>query len=97
MAKGSNKKSLWDKVKEFDEDFAISSNTMTDEQLKNSIIQISNDDDRLQKAKKEDLDLIRAREELAECNKTYSVPLNRNKLKRQLAIEVLQGRGKLAT
>lgn len=98
MAKKAKKgpKSLWDKVSEVDHDFAVSANTMTEEQLRASIVDITNEDERLQKAKKDDLDLLRAREELGECNKTYSVPLSRNRLKKQLAIEILQGRGKLS-
>jgi len=99
MAKRSKKgpKSLWDKVHAVDPDFAVSANTMTEEQLRQAIIEMANQDELMQKAKKEDMDLIRAREELAECNKTYSIPMSRNRLKKQLALETLQGRGKLVS
>lgn len=90
-------KSLWDKVNEVDHEFAVAANTMTDDQLKQSIVELTNNDEMLLKAKESDMDLIRAREELGECNKTYSVPAKTNRLKKQLAIETLQGRGKLVS
>lgn len=99
MAKKARKgpKSLWDKVNDVDHDFAVAANTMTEEQLKNAIVEMTNEDERSAKAKEEDDDLKHAREELGECNKTYSIPAKKNRLKKQLAIETLQGRGKLVS
>ena len=91
------KKSLWDKVHDIDPGFATGINTMTDDEIATKLVEMANEDGRIEAAKEDDLDLKRAREELSECNKTYSVPLGNNKLRRKLCLETLQGRGKLAS
>lgn len=88
-------KTLWDKVREFDEDLAVTVNSATDESLKGRLVNLSKEDDGLEDAKSKDSDLISLREQLTTANQTYSVPLKQNKLRRKLILQTLQERGKL--
>lgn len=95
--KGKGKKplTLEDKVRALDESFADSVNTMTEVQLKDRLVDLTNEKVRIDAAKTRDDDLKRLQQEVKEANKTYSEPLNGIKLKTKLLIKILQGRGKL--
>jgi hypothetical protein len=93
--KAKGPKTLWDKVHDVDPSFATSVNTMTEKELREAVVEIDSQDERILKAKEDDFDLKRVREELSEANKSYSEPLKRNALKRKLAITTLQDRGNL--
>jgi hypothetical protein len=90
-------KSLWDKVHDFDENFAVAVNTMTDDALKQVLVEMANNDDRIEKARENDDDLKSKKEEAKVAGETYSIPLKQNRLRRKLALDILVGRGKLPT
>jgi len=91
-----NSKTTFDKVKDLDPDFAQEVNTMTDSDLKERVIVLTKYSMEIEEAKKEDQDLASLKEQLKTTNQTYTEPLKANKLKRQLILDVLKSRGKLA-
>lgn len=90
-----NPKTVFDKVKDLDPDFAQEVNTMTDTDLKERVIVLTKYSMEIEEAKKEDQDLASLKEQLKTANQTYTEPLKANKLKRQLILDVLKNRGKL--
>ena len=91
-----NPKTVFDKVKDLDPDFAQEVNTMTDTDLKEKVIVLTKYSMEIEEARKEDQDLASLKEQLKTANQTYTEPLKANKLKRQLILDVLKNRGKLA-
>jgi hypothetical protein len=91
----SGPKTVWDRVKDFDPNFAAEINGLTTEALKTKLVTFADEDDKTEKAREEDPDLKSLREELKTAGETYSVPLKRNKLRRKLVLETLSGRGQL--
>lgn len=89
-------KSLWDRVNEIDPDFAGSINGMTDEALREKLVTMANEDNKIEQAREVDTDLKSLREQLKTAGETYSVPLKSNKLRRRLTLQTLKERGKLA-
>lgn len=91
-----NPKTVFDKVKDLDPDFAQEVNTMTDVDLKEKVIVLTKYSMEIEEARKDDQDLASLKEQLKTANQTYTEPLKANKLKRQLILDVLKSRGKLA-
>lgn len=89
-------KSAFDKVKEMDPSFAEEVNTMTDSDLKEKVVTLTKYSLEIEEARKDDSDLASLKEQLKVANQTYTEPLKANKLKRQLILDVLKSRGKLA-
>jgi hypothetical protein len=99
MAKGKGKKgppTLWDKVNAVDATFASEVYSMSDEALKEKLVQMASHQADIEAAKEADADLERIKEELKTANQTYSDPLKAIRLKRGLSVQVLKERGKLA-
>jgi hypothetical protein len=94
--KGRTKKNLLDKVKDLDATFADEVFTMPDSDLKEKIVTLTKYSMEIEEARSEDQDLQSLKEQLKVCNQTYTEPLKANKLKRQLILDVLKNRGKLA-
>lgn len=86
---------LYDKVKAFDEDLATRVYAMTDDDLKNKLVGLSNDDEQIEDAKSKDSDLVSLQNELTTAKQTYSVPLKQNRMRRKLVLQTLKERGKL--
>lgn len=99
MARKSRKpkqpKTLWDKVHEFDANFAAEINGMTEAILKARLVTFADEDNRTEDARELDTDLKTIKENLKTANETYSVPLKQNKLRRRLILDTLKGLGKL--
>lgn len=91
-----NPKTVFDKVKDLDPNFAEEVNTMTDSDLKEKVVTLTKYSIEIEEARKEDQDLASLKEQLKTANQTYTEPLKANKLKRQLILDVLKNRGKLA-
>ncbi len=89
-------KSLWDKVKDVDETFATEIYSLTDEQLKEKLVNFANEQQLYEDKKAGDSDLKRLTEARKTASDTYDVPLKGIKLKRQLTIRTLRERGKLS-
>jgi hypothetical protein len=89
-------KSLWDKVKDVDEAFATEVYSLTDEQLKEKLVNFANEQQLYEDKKAADVDLKRLTEERKTVADTYDIPLKGIKLKRQLTIRILRERGKLS-
>jgi hypothetical protein len=89
-------KPLIEQVRDVDMTLADSVYTMTDEELKSKVVTIANEDAQIVKTRKEDSDLKSLNSQVSEAKKSYSVPLKNNDLKRQLCLQVLTERGKLA-
>lgn len=89
-------KSLWDQVKEVDEQFATEIYSLTDDQLKEKLINFANEQQLYEDRKSSDPDLKRLTEERKTVADTYDMPLKAIKLKRRLAIQTLRERGKLS-
>lgn len=89
-------KTAYDRVKELDPNFAEEVNTMTDSDLKEKVVVLTKYSMEIEEARKDDQDLASLKEQVKVANQTYSEPLKANKLKRQLILDVLKSRGKLA-
>lgn len=89
-------KTTFDKVKDLDPNFAEEVNTMTDSDLKEKVVTLTKYSMEIEEARKDDQDLASLKEQLKTANQTYTEPLKANKLKRQLILDVLKSRGKLA-
>ena len=89
-------KTAYDRVKELDPSFAEEVNTMTDSDLKEKVVVLTKYSMEIEEARKDDQDLASLKEQVKVANQTYSEPLKANKLKRQLILDVLKSRGKLA-
>lgn len=88
--------SLWDKVNALDPAFASEVYSLSDEALKDKLVQMASHQADIEEARSKDSDLERIKEELKTANQTYSEPLKAIKLKRSLSVQVLKERGKLA-
>lgn len=88
-------KTLFDKVKEFDDNFASTVLSATEEDLKSKLLNIAAEDERLGKAKAADPDISSLSGQLKTANQTYSVPLKQNKMRRSLILETLKDRGRI--
>lgn len=94
MAKrGRAKKSLSDKVNEIDPNFLEASQSLTIEQLKNRIVELSKYELAVLSAKKEDLDLQRIQESLAVANEGYKTAVKGTKVKVAYLHELLSSKG----
>lgn len=100
MARGRRKfkapETLWDKVKKIDEQYATEIYTLTDEAIKEKLVNFANETQLYEDKKSTDTDLKRLTEERKTAADTYDVPLKGIKLKRRLAIQTLRERGKLS-
>lgn len=88
-------KTLWDKVREFDENFAVGINSMDDDEMKQKLVSLAGEDDQIEKAREDDTDLASKKEEVKTANETYSVPLKQNRMRRKLVLKTLGERGKM--
>lgn len=89
-------KTLWDKVKDIDEDFAVGINGMSDDQLREKLVNFANESMMYEDKKAADKDLKRLTTEKKTASDTYDEPMKAIKLKRRLAIQTLRERGKLS-
>jgi len=89
-------KTLWDLVKEVDENFAMEIYSLTDDELKDKLVQFANESQLFEDKKSSDPDLKRISEERKSVSETYDLPLKEIKLKRKLAVQTLRERGKLS-
>lgn len=88
-------KTLWDKVKEFDEALATTIYSCTDEELKAKLVGYADETNKVEKAREDDTDLLSLKEQVKTAGETYSIPLKRNRMKVKLVLQVLTERGKL--
>lgn len=88
-------KTTYDKVKEFDADFAATVMVASEEDMKARLLDIAAYDERLAAAKSADPEIASLSNQLKTANQTYKVPLSQNKLKRRLILETLKDRGRL--
>jgi hypothetical protein len=88
-------KTLFDKVKEFDETFATEVATATDDNIKDRLVKLTDDNRKIEDAQFEDSDLASLRAQVKTANETYTVPIKRNKLRMKLLLQTLTERGKL--
>ncbi len=99
MGRGKSKKgpaTLWDKVNAMDAIFAGEVYSLSDDSLKDKLVQMASHQADIEEAKENDTDLESKREALKTANQTYSEPLKAIRLKRALSVQVLKERGKLA-
>lgn len=87
-------KTLWDKVKEIDSDFAEEVYVLDENRLKAKLVDMAGEQTRLEKAKEQDQDLKSKQEQARVAGETYTVPFKAIKMKRQLIFKVLEERGK---
>lgn len=87
---------VYDKVKELDPSFIEEVYTLTTEALKDRVVTLNKHAVEIQEAKIVDTDLASKEEAAREARKTYSEPLNANRLKRRLIIQILNERGEKA-
>lgn len=95
MRTKKGKKTLLEQVREIDPNLASSVYSLSNEELQSIIMQTIQQDEQLEEAKKNDIDLQRCKEQLSVALETYSVPLRSNKLKRKLILSILQERRKI--
>lgn len=81
------------KLEKMDPEFVNSVEAMSSDDLKSRIVLIAKQMEEVSQAKKDDLDLQRAKEQLKVMNETYSEPLKAAKLKTKYLIELLASRG----
>ena len=97
MARGrkfGSKKSLIDRVRDVDSEFADNVFSLSVDELNKKLSDMAKYQEELNVAKENDTDLRTKREQLRVCNQTYSEPAKAIKLKTKLVVEVLQGKGK---
>jgi hypothetical protein len=93
--KAKQPQTLYDKVNKIDPQFAAEVHSLTDEQLKEKIMQISKYESELEDAKAQDPDLKEARERVQVAMESYKEPLKASKLKKKLVLQILTERGKV--
>lgn len=89
------KKSLYDQVNALDAAFASQVFAMSDDALRNKLIELAKYEEELLNAKEQDPDLSSARQALQTALSAYSQPLKASRLKRKLILQILTERGKI--
>jgi len=87
------KKTLEEKVSDFDPYFVEEIRSSTGELIKEKLINLDKHESEINEAKENDEDLKTKREALKFANQTYSEPLSAIKLKRAFALQVLKEKG----
>ena len=87
-------KTLFDKVKEVDEYFVQEVYTLSDDQLRQKLSDISIQTSYEESNRDKDDDLKQKQEVAKEAGKKYSEPINALKLKRKMVFQILSERGK---
>lgn len=95
MAKGKSKKTLEDKIREFDGSFVEEVSLLTAEALKDRLAKLSGHEEEILDAKSNDDSLKEAKASYDAALDTYRVPLKANRLKRKFVVELLKARGSL--
>ena len=92
--KGQKKdKSTRGKLKELDPNFIEEVDGLDSDKLKAKIVEIAKGAEDIKKAREDDLDLERAKEQMKVLTETYSVPLKATSLKTKYLVELLKEKG----
>jgi hypothetical protein len=92
--KTRSKKTLADKVRDLAPEFADAALIMSDDQLKDKLVEMAKYDEELEEAKKNDLDLQEKKAVYDAAKESYTEPLKANRIKRKFILEILANRHK---